>query len=162
MNWYPSLRACWMKRGQQLCVTVPSDQHHRAYLFGAYDWQDDRVYSQWSDHTNSSTFLTFLEHLVVTTHPDQYLILVLDNASYHKVALIRAFLSLVEHRVLMLFLPPYCSHLNPIERFWRFMKDNTCVNTLFPNFFALVDSINLLLHNQNDASRSDRFSFSKY
>ena len=30
-----------------------------------------------------------------------------------------AALSLFEHRVMPVWLPPYCSDLNPIERFWR-------------------------------------------
>jgi transposase len=50
-------------------------------------------------------------------------VLVIDNASYHQSASARAALSLFEHRVMVIWLPTYCSDLNPIERFCRFLKD---------------------------------------
>lgn len=150
-----------MKRGQQKLVPVPPDTHHRQYLFGAYNWVNDGVCSHWSERADTAAFLDFLEHLLVTTYPDQQIVLVMDNASYHKAAAVRAFFSLVEHRVLVIYLPAYCSHLNPIERFWRFLKDTASANTLFPDFAAVTALTTQLLQRQNDLTDSHRFSFSK-
>jgi transposase len=41
-----------------------------------------------------------------------------DNAAYHKGADVRAFLSRTSCRIHLIQLPPYCPHLNPIERLW--------------------------------------------
>lgn len=161
VNWYPPLRACWMKRGQQKRVPVPPDTHHRQYIFGAYNWINDAVCTCLSEHADTSAFLAFLEHLLVSTYPDQQVVLVMDNASYHKAAAVRAFFSLVEHRVLVIFLPAYCSHLNPIERFWRFVKDTACANTLLPDFTIVMNRLAQLLLQQNDLAYPHRFSFSK-
>lgn len=150
-----------MKRGQQTPVAVPPDTHHRQYIFGAYNWDNDTVCTHLSEQADTTAFLTFLEHLLVKTYPDQQIVLVMDNASYHKAAAIRAFLSLVEHRVVVIFLPAYCSHLNPIERFWRFVKDKACVNTLFPDLTALITLVDQILFEQNDLTHPNRFSFSK-
>lgn len=150
-----------MKRSQQKTIPVPPDTHHRQYIFGAYNWVKDSVCTSLSDHADTTAFLTFLEHLLVTTYPDQPVVLVMDNASYHKAAAVRAFFSLVEHRVLVIFLPAYCSHLNPIERFWRFVKDTACVNTLFPHLAVMMALVAQLLLQQNDLTCSHRFSFSK-
>jgi len=151
-----------MKRGEQKRIPVPADTHHRAYVFGAYNWERRSVSYLLADHANTEAFLAFLEHLVVDDYPDQRLVLVMDNASYHKGTLTRACFSLVEHRVLVLYLPAYCSHLNPIERFWRYLKDQVCADTLFMTFPDLLDSLEQQLRHQNDLTASLRFSFSNH
>jgi transposase len=151
-----------MKRGEQKRIPVPADTHHRAYVFGALDWLTTTVSYQLYDHANTDAFLAFLEHVVVDEHPDQRLVLVMDNASYHKGTLTRAWFSLVEHRVLVLYLPAYCSHLNPIERFWLYLKDTICIDKLFGTFSELLAALDLQLQQQNDCSSSDRFTFSSY
>jgi transposase len=162
VNWYPPLRKCWMKRGEQKRIPVPADTHHRAYVFGACDWLTGNVSYQLHDHANTDAFLAFLEYLLTVQYPDQRLVLVMDNAAYHKGAPTRAWFSLVEHRLLVLYLPAYCSHLNPIERFWLDLKDSICIDTLFATFSDLLLALDLQLQQQNDPASSDRFSFSNY
>ena len=151
-----------MKRGQQKRIPVPADTHHRAHILGAFNWATKGVSYQIADHANTATFLYFLEHLFIDVYPNQRLILVMDNASYHKGTLTRAWLSLVEHRVLVLFLPAYCSHLNPIERFWRYLKDVICIDTLFPTFPDLLTALHHQLRVQNDFASPQRFGFSNH
>lgn len=151
-----------MKRGQQKRIAVPSDTHHRAYVFGAFNWHTQQVSYQMADHANTDAFLHFLEHLLTQDYPQHRLVLVMDNASYHKGALTRAWLSLVEHRVLVLYLPAYCSHLNPIERFWRYLKDVICIDKLFATFPDVLAALHLQLRSQNDLSSSHRFRFSNH
>jgi putative transposase len=103
-----------------------------------------------------------LEHLLVKQYPTGPVVVVLDNAPYHKSAASLAALSLFEHRVWFFWLPPYCSSLNLIERFWRHLKDNVCVNKLFPDITALLAATRACLLAQNDLSNSHRFSFSKF
>ena len=150
-----------MKRGAQKRIPVPPDTHHRHYIFGAYNWVNDTVCTHLSARADTSAFLAFLEQVLVNTYPDQALVVVLDNASYHHAAAVRACFSLVEARVLVFYLPAYCSHLNPIERFWRFLKDTVCVDTLFPDLSRLMATVAQVLLQQNDFTCSTRFSFSK-
>lgn len=150
-----------MKRGTQRRVSVPPDTHHRQVVFGGYNWTHDTVCSLMRDKADTASCLAFLELLLVDTLPDQPVVLILDNASYHHAAAVQAFLSLLEHRVLVLYLPPYCSHLNPIERFWRFMKDTVCANTLYPDHPALMSAVHQLLRQQNDPTCPSRFLLSK-
>jgi transposase len=65
----------------------------------------------------------------------------MDNASYHKSASALAALSLFEHRVMLVWLPPYCSDLNPIE--------------------AVVTSAENILNAQNLDNSNLRFLLSK-
>jgi transposase len=161
LSLHPPLRTCWTKRGQQPRVSAPGVQetHH---IFAAYNWCDDTVTWTTSKKKNSQAFIAFLEHLFVHRFPTERGVLVLDNAPYHTSGESLAALSLFEHRVLIFWLPKYCSlELNPIERFWRHLKDNICVNKLFPSLQDLIDAADAQLHRQNDSADPERFTFVK-
>jgi len=98
---------------------------------------------------------------VVKNYPTGRVVLVMDNASYHKSASALAALSLFEHRVILVWLPPYCSDLNPIERFWRHLKDLACANKLQDNIEAVVTSAENILNAQNLDDSNLRFLLSK-
>ncbi|MDL1885922.1 hypothetical protein FBR01_20065 [Anaerolineae bacterium CFX8] len=82
------------------------------------------------------TFIAFLEHLAFTVYPNQRLILVLDNASYHHSRATTAALAALEDRVLVIWLPKYSPFLNPIERFWLYLKNLVAANYLHPDLDA--------------------------
>lgn len=110
---------------------------------------------------NTTTFITFLEELLVRQYPTGSVVLVMDNVSYHKSAAALAALSLFEHRVAVIWLPPYCSDLNAIERFWRFLKDTASANLLLACIQDVVSSAEGLLARQNDLTCDHRFHVSK-
>ena len=87
--------------------------------------------------------------------------IVLDNVSYHHSTASEAMLAYFEDRSMTFWLPPYCSTLNPIERFWRYLKEKACTNHLFKSIDELVGSVVQVLHKQNDLTHSDRFLYSK-
>ncbi len=149
-----------MKRGQQRRIDTPGQQkwHH---LFGAYNFVTDEVIAMPSVKKNSDAFVAFLDMLVEQTPNDKPVLLVLDNASYHRGAVATAGFAAVEGRLKPLFLPPYCSILNPIERFWRHLEDSACANKLFPSMVELVASVLVNLRYQNDQSNPKRFSICK-
>jgi transposase len=150
-----------MRRSQQKRVSTPGTPK-RLHLFGAYLYGEDTVCWTTAKRKNSQAFIEFLEQLLLACHPDNQIILVLDNASIHKSAASMAALSLFEHRIQVVFLPTYCSFLNPIERFWRHLKDSVCVNKLYPDLEELTQSVEQQLRKQNDLSRSDRFSLLRF
>ena len=41
-----------------------------------------------------------------------------DNARYHHAKIVREWLAQPGRRIRLHFVPPYCPHLNPIERLW--------------------------------------------
>ena len=94
-------------------------------------------------------------------YPTGRVVLVMDNASYHKSASVLAALSLFEHRVMVIWLPPYCSDLNPIERFWRHLKDVACANKLENNIEDVQAAVVKILNEQNNRASTLRFRVSK-
>ena len=158
----PPLRACWMKIGQQkrIPATRPGSKQHR-HVFGAYNWCKDTITWTTAERKNSATFISFLEELLVKRYPTGRVVLVMDNASYHKSASVLAALSLFEHRVMVIWLPPYCSDLNPIERFWRHLKDVACANKLESNIEDVQAAVVKILNEQNNLASTLRFHVSK-
>ena len=107
------------------------------------------------------TFISFLEELLVKQYPTKRVVLVMDNASFIKCASALAALSLFEHRVMVCWLPPYCSDLNPIELFWRYLKDHACANKLQANIDEVVNASVKLMTAQNCQSVDPKFHISK-
>ena len=118
------------------------------------DWQV-------ADWKNSQTFIEFIEYLLVEKHPTGCIVLVMDNVSYHKSAAVLAALSLFEHRVSVIWLPPYCPELNLIERYWRHLKDLACANKLHDTIQVVVASAEYFLAEQNNRTSNYRLTFCK-
>ncbi|MDR3573274.1 MAG: IS630 family transposase [Anaerolineaceae bacterium] len=158
----PPLRACWMKKGQQkrIPATRPGEKQKR-HVFGGYNWLQDTITWTTAMTKNSVAFILFLEELLVKRYPTKRVVLVMDNASYHKSASALAALSLFEHRVMVIWLPPYCSDLNPIENFWRYLKDHACANKLQDNIEEVVKAAVKLMTIQNDQTLDLKFHVSK-
>ena len=71
--------------------------------------------------------------------PDSLNLLLLDNSGAHTAQ----WLTLPEN-VRLVFLPPYCPELNPIERVWRDLKDDVAWQQ-FPTLEAQQDAVADLL-----------------
>ena len=151
-----------MKIGQQKRVpaTRPGIKQKR-HVFGGYDWATDTITWTIAETKNSLQFISFLEHLLVTSYPTGRVVLVMDNAAYHKSAPSLAALSLFEHRVLVIWLPTYCSELNPIERYWRHLKDLACANKLQDNIDEVVKSAENTMWDQNSIEAPSRYHVSR-
>ena len=55
----------------------------------------------------------------------------LDNARYHHARLVQEWLARPGCRIKLHFIPPYCPHLNPIERLWGLMHRNVTHNKCY-------------------------------
>ena len=162
MSLDPPLRACWMKQGEQkgIPATKPGTKQ-KFHIFGGYDWETDEVTWTMAETKHSEAFIVFLEELLLRRYPDKPVILVMDNVSYHKSAAVMAFLSLFAHRVRIVWLPPYCSHLNSIERYWRHLKDMVAANRLAESLDVLCSAAEKTLARQNQPDSASRFHLSK-
>ena len=114
-----------------------------------------------AEKKNSASFCLFIEYLMRLAPDGRPTVLVMDNASFHHSRVSEAMLAYFEDCSMVFWLPPYCSDLNPIERFWRHLKESACANRLFKAIEDMVDSVDKVLAVQNDLAHSDRFSFSK-
>ncbi len=73
-------------------------------------------------------------------------VLVLDNATVHRSKLVQAKRKEWKHRGLrLLFLPPYCPHLNLIETLWRQVKYRWLEPEAYTDFSTLCQSVTDIL-----------------
>ena len=72
------------------------------------------------ERTNSETFVEFLKEL-----RQEYgrLVILLDNASYHRYRAVNEFVKSTCGEIKLAYLPPYTPQLNPIEIQWRVLKE---------------------------------------
>ncbi|GIW49839.1 MAG: hypothetical protein KatS3mg080_0450 [Anoxybacillus sp.] len=110
---------------------MPSYGHHaHVAIFGAVDVQQGDVVFHRASSANAETFLDFLR-LLKEKYSDRFIVLVLDNAHIHHANMVQAFLQSEEGDAFhFMFLPPYLPHLNPIERLWKWLKDEVIANIL--------------------------------
>ena len=79
---------------------------------------------------------------IETRNPDKRVIHVIwDNAAYHKGPDVRAFLARKNCRIHLIQLPPYCPHLNPIERLWAVMHQHITHNRAYPTQKLFTEAI---------------------
>jgi transposase len=75
-------------------------------------------------------------------NPEKRIIHVIwDNAAYHKGPDVRAFLARPDCRIHLVALPPYCPHLNPIERLWAVMHECVTANRYYPTHKQFAEAI---------------------
>ena len=75
-------------------------------------------------------------------NPGKRLIHVLwDNAAYHKGPDVRDFLARPDCRIHLIPLPPYCPHLNPIERLWAVLHKYVTHNRHYPTQKQFADAV---------------------
>lgn len=73
---------------------------------------------------------------VAAAYPGERVILVVDNAGWHKARDLR-----VPPNVILWFLPPHSPELNPVERVWLWLRDQHTRGVLFRDRAALLEAL---------------------
>jgi transposase len=103
-------------------MTVPAaGADQRRAVFGALDYASGQLVWQLHDHKDGAACAAFLEQ-IAQTWPEEDLLLVMDNVSYHRSPAVRTWWAAQHGRIIPFWLPVYAPTLNLIERVWRFLK----------------------------------------
>jgi len=76
---------------------------------------------------NAKRFTQFLSQLL-SANANRFVLLVLDNASYHRTATVLDILTQHEDHVFVVWLPKYSPELNLIEGLWGYLKRSALNN----------------------------------
>lgn len=113
----PRPRRRWVEKGSKPKSPYYGD-HIRTNPIGAVAPEAGKFFSLIVPHSDATVFQIFLNELAKETKDSKkQIVLVLDNASWHKQPKINW------HHFKPLFLPPYSPDLNPIEQLWRCLKE---------------------------------------
>ena len=130
----------WVKAGSNPAVTTTPGRG-RVNIHGALNLENfDAPFVEPTtvDGVSAVQLLAKIE----ARNPNKRLIHVIwDNAAYHKGPDVREFLARPDCRIHLIQLPPYCPHLNPIERLWAVMHQCVTHNHHYPTQKQFADAI---------------------
>jgi len=121
----------WGKRGDKLFAKVNMSNAVKK-VFGAIELTTGKLTYQFTDSTNSTTFLKYLKYLV-SRYKGRKVYLVIDNGPSHKSISIKNYLEKNNDKIELVRLPTYSPILNPIEKVWKLLKQKNMHNRYFKN-----------------------------
>jgi transposase len=86
------------------------------WLYGAVEPATGESFFLQFSHVDTDCFQIFLEELS-KVYPDSLNIIQVDNGRFHTSKKL-----VVPENIILLFQPPYCPELNPIEHLWQYLK----------------------------------------
>lgn len=95
------------------------------YLYGIIEPQTGEYFFWEFSHLNTDCFQVFL-NLISEKYREDFLIIQLDNRAFHKAKRLQ-----VPDNIILMFQPPHCPELNPIEQIWQYLKRR--LRWLLPN-----------------------------
>lgn len=140
---------CWREKGDPLRVPVPPGTRGRLNLIGSVDWLTGQVEARVleEERVTAQTVANWLSGLADRAQNlAKPIILVLDNASVHTAALVKARLQEWQARGLYIgLLPPYSPHLNLMECAWRKLKHHLLERRAYPDLASLRAAVEAVL-----------------
>jgi len=86
--------------------------------------------------TDSVLFEQWFEHCLLKAIP-KHAVIILDNATFHRKTQLHKLSAVADCEII--FLPPYSPDLNPIEKFWAWLKCK--LRRILPDFDSLDDAL---------------------
>jgi transposase len=116
-------------------------------VIGAVQYGTSKVFSQIVPHCDAQELRHYLHHVMAafrTTGTE--VVMVVDRSGIHRAHKLDATLDHYHDKFRFHFLPAHCGHhLNPIEGFWRVMKDVIGAGRCFPDLHQLYQRIRQVL-----------------
>ena len=139
----------WALKGQQ--PQLPSKPgHEKIGFYGAVNPKTGQLFIRPAYTFNSNTSASFLEEFMGTARPGVRIVMVADNASWHKRPI-----CLLSGRFpdtfAVLYLPPYSPELNVIERVWWLTRRVCTHNKYFDRLDDMAATLFALFHSSCQA-----------
>lgn len=150
VHFYRSSTICsmWSKRGQQPQVKSAPTQEKISFS-GFVNLETGTLITCECDRFNYETVRESVRLFLESLTADRQILIVLDNAPWHKKAVRLMNDDTAFSKITFLFLPPYSPELNPIERVWRITRRERTHN----RFFAKLNDLNITLTTYFDRLR---------
>jgi transposase len=135
----PTLYRKWSIRGKQPEVGAWVGTRQKTHAFGAVNARSGEYISMQEDRINARNFIRFLRK-IRKRYPREKVVLILDNAVWHKAKKVSRFLA-DDGNIRLMFLPPYSPNLNPVEKIWKLLRYRVTHNHFFYTLKRLVGAV---------------------
>jgi transposase len=136
---HPTLTKVWTLKGTRPVVPA-AGANQRLCVYGSFNYRTGHVHYMIHPKKNAKRFAQFLSQLL-SINTKRFLILVLDNASYHRTREILDILTEHENHVFVVWLPKYSPELNLIEGLWGYLKKSALNNYFYGDISSLASAI---------------------
>lgn len=149
LNQETKIKNVWYFKGQEPIIEAKR-KGESINFYGALNIKTGKEIAISTERQNSENTIKFLKRLI-NIYLSKRILLIWDNASWHKSKKVRRFLTTTKQIELFNF-PPYTPELNPEEQIWKALRQNITHNRLEIDFNILIkDSLNFL-NNTNFSS----------
>lgn len=139
----PPVPYLWQRKGQTL--GLPAQAHSRRLSVLGFLSRRGRLRSFGTQETITAPFVVESVEALLPTLPCPTVV-VFDNAAVHRAKAVRQKRREWKAQGLrLLFLPPYCPHLNLIETLWRMVKHRWLPPEAYADFAALCQGVTDIL-----------------
>jgi transposase len=138
----------WFKTGERSRVKIKLG-YQNFYLYSATNQITGEVFSLIMPKVDSAYMNEYLQRLALNVG-DKKVALIMDGAGWHKSKGLR-----VPENIKIIYLPPYSPELNPVERLWKYIKNNILTNRLYDTLDDLEESLCSFLNNLSSQKIKD-------
>jgi transposase len=137
---HPTLTKVWTLRGVRPVVPA-AGVNRKLCVYGALNHRSGQAHYLVHPKKNARQFADFLRQLL-QAHAKRRVVLVIDNASYHRTKEVLALLEEHADHAFVVWLPCYSPELNLIEGLWGYLKRSALNNY----FYGEVKSLEKAVH----------------
>jgi len=124
----------WFKKGSRTQVRVKIG-YKNFYLYGAVNPKTGERFELILPSVNTNCLNIFFEEMAEFIG-NKEIIFIMDGAGWHKSKDLK-----IPPNFKIIFLPPYSPELNPVERLWQHIKQNTIKNNIYHTLSTLEDHV---------------------
>lgn len=132
-----SLSYTWMPKNTRLVIET-NGAREKDCVIGTVCPANGKTFFLQTEWMDSLIVSAFFKELSIF-YPDKKHLIIADNVSYHKNQGGKEYP--LPENIELFFLPAYSPDLNPIERLWKYFKDEFLNNNLFKNLVEIKEYV---------------------
>lgn len=135
----------WLPQGEYPLVDVSTDRKRRC-IYGFLNVFSGEEHAFKTEGANSESTCKVLNK-IGKLYPRQKIVIIWDNASWHKSKDVRKFLSETKYNFHLINFPPYAPDQNPQEHVWKAGREHESHNRFMGNIDKMTDRFIKYLNN---------------
>jgi transposase len=124
----------WFATGKRSSIAIKLG-YKNFYVYSSVEPKTGEVFSLVLPKVNTEIMNLYLQEMA-EYYKGEEIVLILDGAGWHKSKGL-----IIPKNITILHLPPYSPELNPVERFWLYVKSNVIRNKIFDSLEELENDV---------------------
>jgi len=124
----------WSEKGSK-CEIKVKQGYKNFYTYSATCSKSGEIFSLLLPEVNTKMMNIYLEELS-KYYKDEKILLIMDQAAWHKSKELK-----IPKNIKIKYLPAYSPELNPVERLWKWLKENTIHNRIFDKIEDVMEAV---------------------